>query len=57
MKGDSLYGRGACDMKGGAASALFAVKTILDLGIRLKGDLLIAGVIEEEGPGNGTLAL
>ena len=57
IKDGVLYGRGACDMKGGAASALFAVKSILDTGVRLKGDLLIAGVIEEEGPGNGTLAL
>jgi acetylornithine deacetylase len=57
VKGDALFGRGACDMKGGAAAALFAIKTISDLGIRLKGDVLVAGVIEEEGPGNGTLAL
>jgi acetylornithine deacetylase len=57
VKDGILYGRGACDMKGGAAAALFAVKSILNAGIRLKGDLLIAGVIEEEGPGNGTLAL
>jgi len=52
-----LFGRGACDMKGGAAAALFAIKTILDSGIALEGDILIAGVIEEEGPGNGTFAL
>ena len=52
-----LLGRGAADMKGGAAAALWAVKCVMEAGVRLKGDLLIAGVIEEEGPGNGTLAL
>ncbi|MCG8563891.1 MAG: ArgE/DapE family deacylase [Desulfobacterales bacterium] len=57
VKGGMLTGRGAADMKGGAAAALFAAKSIIDAGIPLKGDLIIAGVIEEEGPGNGTLAL
>jgi len=33
------------------------VKCILDAKVHLKGDLILAGVIEEEGPGNGTLAL
>jgi len=57
VKEGRLYGRGSSDMKGGAAAALYAVQSILDAGIRLKGDLVIAGVIEEEGPGNGTLAM
>ena len=57
IKDEFLFGRGACDMKGGAAAALYAIKTIFDSGIALKGDILIAGVIEEEGPGNGTFAL
>jgi acetylornithine deacetylase len=57
VKDGILYGRGACDMKGGAAAALFAVKTILESGIRLKGDLIVAGVVEEEGPGMGALAV
>lgn len=51
-----LYGRGACDMKGGIASHIMAVKILLDEGIRLKGDLIIESPIEEEGPGTGTLA-
>jgi acetylornithine deacetylase len=57
LKNGRLFGRGAADMKGGTAAALFAVKTIAASGLRLKGDLIVAGVIEEEGPGNGTLAL
>jgi acetylornithine deacetylase len=57
VKNGILYGRGAADMKGGAAAALFAIKTIVDCRIPLRGDLIIAGVIEEEGPGNGTLAV
>jgi len=57
VEGDLLYGRGACDMKGGGASILFAVKSIIESGISLKGDLIVSGVIEEEGPGNGILAL
>jgi len=57
LKGDTLIGRGACDMKGGAAAALYAIKTIIDSGISLNGDLVVAGVIEEEGPGNGTIAV
>jgi acetylornithine deacetylase len=57
VQGGMLYGRGAADMKGGMAAALYAIKCILDANVRLKGDLIIAGVIEEEGPGNGTLAV
>jgi len=52
-----MYGRGACDMKGGLAAMIMAVQAILDIGIRPKGDVLLECVIEEEaGVGNGTLA-
>ncbi len=56
VEGDLLYGRGSCDMKGGAAACLSAVREIVGR-VRLKGDLIVSGVIEEEGPGNGILAL
>jgi putative selenium metabolism hydrolase len=43
-----LYGRGACDMKGGLAAMVYAVKALLDAGIELKGDLYVAGIVQEE---------
>jgi acetylornithine deacetylase len=52
-----LYGRGACDMKGGLAAMIMAVQSILEIGIKPKGDVSLECVIEEEaGVGNGTLA-
>jgi succinyl-diaminopimelate desuccinylase len=43
-----LYGRGSCDMKGGIASTLMAVKAIVDSGTRLKGDIIFSPVVDEE---------
>jgi acetylornithine deacetylase len=43
-----LYGRGAYDMKGSLAACLGAVKALRAAGVRLAGDLLIAGVADEE---------
>lgn len=51
-----LFGRGASDMKGGIASLLLAVQALQELGIKLKGDVIIQSVIEEESGGAGTLA-
>lgn len=51
-----LYGRGTTDMKGGNMSTLIALETIIDLGIKLKGDVIYESVIEEETGGAGTLA-
>ena len=48
-----MYGRGAADQKGGIASMTYALKSILDLGIKLKGDVLIGTTIEEEDGGIG----
>ncbi len=53
---DRVYGRGALDMKGGLCCAIMAVKTIKDLGIKLKGKVLIESVFGEEDGGSGTLA-
>ena len=45
-----LYGRGACDDKGPAAAALYAMKAVKELGIPLKRRVrLILGVDEETG--------
>lgn len=43
-----LYGRGACDMKGALAAYLEVVRVLRDTGVRLRGDLLIGAVADEE---------
>lgn len=43
-----LYGRGACDMKGGLAAMVYAAKALLDAGVELGGDLYVVGVVQEE---------
>ncbi|MDH4987490.1 M20/M25/M40 family metallo-hydrolase [Aminobacter anthyllidis] len=50
-----IYGRGSCDMKSGVASHILAVQYLKELGIDLKGDVLINIVIDEEVSGHGTL--
>ncbi|MBB2912751.1 acetylornithine deacetylase [Streptosporangium becharense] len=50
-----LYGRGACDMKGGLVAALFAVRAMRRA--RLRGDVLVACVPGEEDGGMGSYAL
>lgn len=51
-----LYGRGVCDMKGGTAAALFALRALRGCGLSLRGDLLIESVIGEESGEWGTVA-
>jgi len=53
-----LFGRGACDMKGGVASILGAVRALRDAGTlaALDGELIVAFVPSEEDGGQGTLA-
>jgi acetylornithine deacetylase len=53
-----LYGRGACDMKGGVAAILGAVRALVSSGAaaRLAGELIVAFVPGEEDGGQGTLA-
>jgi acetylornithine deacetylase len=52
-----IYGRGSVDMKGGLAAILGAVRAIRAAGVRVRGDLHVHSVIEEEaGGGGGTLA-
>jgi acetylornithine deacetylase len=53
-----LYGRGACDMKGGVAAILGAVRALVATGTaeRLTGELVVAFVPGEEDGGQGTLA-
>jgi acetylornithine deacetylase len=53
-----LYGRGACDMKGGVASIHGAVRALLAIGDvdRLGSELVVASVPSEEDGGQGMLA-
>ncbi len=44
-----IYGRGANDMKGGLVAAICATKAIVESGIRLKGNILIGALVDEEG--------
>jgi acetylornithine deacetylase/succinyl-diaminopimelate desuccinylase family protein len=49
-----LYGRGATDMKGGLAAAMWAMKVVLEQGFRPRGDVSFHVVTDEEVVGNGT---
>lgn len=52
----NLHGRGACDMKGGLVSAVWAVAALRASGVPLRGDVLIASVQGEEDGGLGSFA-
>jgi acetylornithine deacetylase len=52
-----MYGRGSSDMKGGLSAALLAIQILVEAGIRLRGDVLFASVVNEEHSGNGMLSL
>jgi putative selenium metabolism hydrolase len=43
-----LYGLGACDMKGALAAMVYAGKLLMDNHVQLKGDLVVACVVQEE---------
>src|SRR5690606_20694827 len=51
-----LYGRGACDMKGGLAAAVIAVESILAAGTPFCGALEISGTVDEESGGYAGVA-
>jgi acetylornithine deacetylase len=57
LRNGNLYGRGACDMKGGIASMVMAAEVLAELGIKLRGDLLVATNTDEESSGAGASAL
>lgn len=51
-----IYGRGACDMKGGLAASIIAAEALIDSGIELKGAIEISGTADEESGGLGGVA-
>lgn len=55
VKNGVVIGRGAADMKGGLAGALFAIQLLHEAGIELPGSLLFQSVIGEEVGEAGTL--
>jgi acetylornithine deacetylase len=56
VRDGNLYGRGACDMKGGVAAMAFAAIVLAESDVRLKGDLIVNTVTDEESSGAGGLA-
>lgn len=55
VKDGAIVGRGASDMKGGIAGALFAIRLLREAGIELPGNLMFQSVIGEEVGEAGTL--
>jgi acetylornithine deacetylase len=55
VRDGAVWGRGACDMKGGVACMVLAAEVLADLGVPLAGDLLVNTVTEEESTGLGGL--
>jgi len=49
-----VYGRGSFDMKGSLAACMAAAKALVDGGVRLRGDVLVAAVADEEYGSLGT---
>ncbi len=52
-----IYGIGVSNMKAGDAAYFCAVKTLIDAGVKLKGDVILTFVVGELQGGVGTLAL
>jgi acetylornithine deacetylase len=57
IEGNRMYGLGSNDMKGGVGAMVGAVEALLQAGIRLRGDVRIETIVDEEFGGvTGTLA-
>lgn len=57
LRDGRVYGRGAFDMKGGLAAMLGAAKALADAGCPHGGEILVAGVSDEEYASLGTASL
>ncbi len=51
-----VYGRGACDMKGGLAASIIAVEAVLQSGFPLAGAIEVSGTVDEESGGYAGVA-
>jgi len=56
LKGGRIYGRGACDMKGGLAASIIAVEAYLEMNPEHAGAIEISGTVDEESGGYGGVA-
>lgn len=56
VRDGKVWGRGACDMKGGLAAAIIAVEALLDVDDTLPGAIEISGTADEESGGYGGVA-
>lgn len=57
IKDEKLFGLGAADMKSGLMAAILAVNLLQEANVPLPCNIKIASVVDEEGGGNGTIAL
>jgi acetylornithine deacetylase len=55
VEGDWMYGRGAGDMKAGAAANVFALDALRRIGLQPAATVYLQSVVEEESTGNGAL--
>jgi succinyl-diaminopimelate desuccinylase len=53
VRDGKIFGRGACDMKGGLAASIVAVEALIDSAGALPGALEISGTVDEESGGYG----
>jgi acetylornithine deacetylase/succinyl-diaminopimelate desuccinylase family protein len=54
IRNGRMYGRGSFDMKGSVAACIASAKAVVDAQLRLRGDLVIAAVADEEYASIGT---
>ena len=56
LVGEKIYGRGACDMKGGLAASIIAAEAFIDTNPDFHGAIEISGTGDEESGGYGGVA-
>ena len=56
IKDGKIYGRGACDMKGGLAASVIAVEAYIESNPKFNGAIEISGTVDEESGGFGGVA-